>query len=66
MSGKRFSSFQENENEQICDPNFVWYVETSSAGDINLMSYHLTAFDLTDQLLYIIFQASNVQFFRKI
>ena len=29
------------------------------------MSYHLTAFELTNQLLYI-FQASNVKCFRKI
>ena len=31
------------ENEQIYHPNFVWYIETSSLGDINLMLYHLTA-----------------------
>ena len=30
-----------SENEQIYHPNFVGYVETSSPGDINLMSYHL-------------------------
>ena len=52
-----------SENEQIYHPNFVWYIETSSSGDISLMSYHLTAFELTNQLL---FQASNVTFFRKI
>ena len=31
-----------SENEQIYHPNFVWYVERSSSGDINPMSYHLT------------------------
>ena len=55
-----------SENEQIYDPNFVWYVETSSSGDINPMSYYLAAFELADQLLYMNFQASNVKFFRKI
>ena len=44
-----------SENEQIYHPNFVWYVETSSSGDINPMSYHLTAFELTNQLLCINF-----------
>ena len=42
-----------SENEQIYDPNFVWCIETSSSGDINPMSYHLTAFELTNQLLYM-------------
>ena len=52
-----------SENEQIYHPNFVWYVETSSSGDINPMSYHLTAFELTNQLLYMnFFQASNINF----
>ena len=46
-----------SENEQIYHPNFVWYVETSSSGDNNLMSYHLTAFELTNQLLYINFSS---------
>ena len=32
--------------------NDVWYGETSSPGDINVISYHLTAFELTNQLLY--------------
>ena len=39
-----------SENEQIF-PNFVWYGETSSPGGINPISYHLTAFELTNQLL---------------
>ena len=39
-------------NEQIYHPIFFWYVEMSSSGDINQMPYHLTAFELTNQLLY--------------
>ena len=42
-----------SENEQIYHSNFVCYVETSSSGGINPMSYHLIAFELTNQLLYI-------------
>ena len=38
-------------NEQIYHPSFVWYVGTSSSGDISPTSYHLTAFELTNQLL---------------
>ena len=37
-----------SENEQIYHPKFVWYVETSSSGDISPVSYHLTAFELTN------------------
>ena len=51
-------------NEQIYHPIFVWYVETSSSGDINPMSYYLTAFELTNQLLYMNFpslERKNVQ-----
>ena len=44
-----------SENEQIYHPNFVWYVEMSSSGDINPMSYRLTAFELTNQLRYMNF-----------
>ena len=52
---------------EIYHPNFVWYVETSSSRDINPMSYHLTAFELTNQLLYMNFPSleRNI-FFRKI
>ena len=39
----------------IYHPNFVWYLETSSSGDINPMSYHLAAFELINQLLYVNF-----------
>ena len=53
------------ENEQIYHPNFVWFVETSSSGDINLMSYHLTAFELTNQLLYINFPSLERKIFQK-
>ena len=34
------------EYEQIYHPYFVWYVERSLSGDINPMSYHLTAFEV--------------------
>ena len=37
--------------------NFVWYADTSSSGDINPMSYHLTAFELINQLLYLNFSS---------
>ena len=54
-----------SENEQIYHPYFVWYVETSSSGDINLMSYHLTSFELTNQLLYINFPSLELKIFQK-
>ena len=44
-----------SENEQIYHPNFALYVKTSSSGDITPMSYHLTAFELTNQLFYMNF-----------
>ena len=49
----KFSGEQTNhsENEQVYHPKFVWFEETSSLGDISPMSYHLTAFELTNQLL---------------
>ena len=53
-----------SENEQIYHPNFVWYVETSSSGDINPMSYHLTAFEPTQQL-YINFPSLECKIFQK-
>ena len=53
-----------SENEQIYYPNFVWYVETSSSGDINSMSY-LTAFELTDQLHYMKFPSLEHKIFQK-
>ena len=48
----KFSEERTNhsENEQICHPIFVWHVETSSSMDINPVSYHLTAFGITNQL----------------
>ena len=53
-----------SENEQIYHPNFVWYVETSSSGDINPMSCHLTAFDITNQLLYMNFPSLERKIFQ--
>ena len=55
------------ENQQIYHPNFVWYAETSSLGDINLMSYHLTAFELINQyqLHYITFLSLQRKIFQK-
>ena len=52
-----------SENKQIYHPNFVLYVETSSSGDINSMSYHLTAFELTSQLLYMNFPSLECKIF---
>ena len=54
-----------SENEQIYHPNFVWYVETSSSGDTNPTSCHLTAFELTNQLLYINFPSLEREIFLK-
>ena len=54
-----------SENEQIYHPNFVWYVERSSSRDINLMSYHLTSFELINQLLYINFRNLERKIFLK-
>ena len=54
-----------SENEQIYHPSFVWYVETSSSGDINPMSYHLTTFELINQPLYINFQNLKGKIFQK-
>ena len=54
-----------SENEQIYHPNFVWYVETSSSGDINPMPYHLTAFELANQLLYMNFLSLERKIFQK-
>ena len=54
-----------SENEQIYHPNFNWYVETSSPGDTNPMSYYLTAFELTNQLLYMNFQSLEPKIFQK-
>ena len=52
-------------NEQIYHPNFVWYVETSSSGDISPMSCYLTAFELTNQLLYMNFPGLKRKIFQK-
>ena len=54
-----------SENEQIYHPNFVRYVETSSSGDINPMSYRLTAFELTNHLLYINFPSLEHKILQK-
>ena len=53
-----------SENEQIYHPNFVWYEETTSSGDINPMSYHLLAFELTNQLLYMNFPSLERKIFQ--
>ena len=44
-----------SENEKIYHSNFAWYVERCSSVDINPESYHLTASELINQLLYINF-----------
>ena len=62
LFGKRTNH---SENEQIYHPNFVWHVETSSSEDINPMSYHLTAFELTNQLLYMNFPSLERKIFQK-
>ena len=54
-----------SENEQIYYLNFIWYVETSSSGDINPMSYYLIAFELTDQLHYMNFPSLECETFQK-
>ena len=51
-----------SENEQIYHPN---YVDTSSSRDINPISYHLTTFDLINQLLYNNFQNLERKIFQK-
>ena len=53
-----------SENEQIYHPNIVWYVETRSSGDISPMSYHVTAFELTNQLLYLNFPSLERKIFQ--
>ena len=54
-----------SENEQIYHPNFVWYIGMSSSGDINQMPYHLTAFEPTNQLLYVNFPSLRRKSFQK-
>ena len=63
FSGERTYHF---ENKEIYHPNFAWYVKRSSSVDINPKSYHLTAFELINQLAYINFQALKVDFLKKI
>ena len=62
FSGERTNH---SENEQIYHPNFVLYVETSSSGDINPMSCHLTAFELTNQLPYMNLPSLERKIFQK-
>ena len=52
-----------SENEQIYHPNFVQHVEISSSGDINPTIYHLTAFELVNQLLYMNFPSLEHKIF---
>ena len=55
-----------SENEQIYHSNFIWYVERSSSGDINPISYHLKASELLiNQLLYINFPSLERKIFLK-
>ena len=53
-----------SKNEQIYHLNIVWYVETHSTGDINPMSYYVTAFELTNQLLYLNFPSLERKIFQ--
>ena len=53
-----------SEKKQIYHPNIFWYVETRSSGDINPMSYYLTAFELTNQLLYLNFPSLERKIFQ--
>ena len=53
-----------SENEQIYHLNIVWYVEMRSSGDINPVSYHVTAFELTNQLLYLNFPSLECKIFQ--
>ena len=62
LSGERTNH---SENEQIYHPNFVCYAERSSSVDINAASYHLTAFQLINQLLYITFPRLERKIFLK-
>ena len=62
FSGERTSY---SENEQIYYPNFVCYVETRLSGNIDPMSYHLTAFELRNQLLYMNFPSLERRIFQK-
>ena len=56
-----------SDNGKIYRSNFAWYVERSSSVDINPKSYHLAAFELINQLLYINFSSFECSiFFRKI
>ena len=52
-----------SENEEIYHPNFAWYVERSSSVDTSPKSYHLTAFELINQLPYINFPTFECGFF---
>ena len=52
-------------HKEIYHPSFAWYVERSSSVDINPKSYHLTAFELINQLPYINFPSFECGFFKK-
>ena len=45
-----------SDNEKIYYPRFALYTERSSPADANRKSYHLTAFELINPLLYVNFQ----------
>ena len=44
---------------------FAWYVEKNSAVDVSPKSYHLTAFEMINQLPYINFPSFECRFFKK-
>ena len=54
-----------SENEWIYYPKIVWHVERNSSGDIDPMSYHLAAFELINQSLYINFAILERNIFLK-
>ena len=51
------------ENEQVYHPDFAQYVERNLSADINPNSYHSTAFEVTNPLLYIYFPSFGCNFF---
>ena len=53
-----------NENESICCPKSALYAERRSSADINPKSYHLTAFELINPLLYINFLSFECKILR--
>ena len=52
------------ENAKIYHPTFTWCVERSSSVDISPKSYHLTAFELINQVPYINFSSFECRFLK--